>query len=244
MASLPSPASGLSRLWLRLLDSRHGGLALFALVFVGVAQLTRLALLGKSAGEVTWNLSLLASFAWGCSTMRARPALRAAAAVVLTLPTDFSAQGGGSRRTRRPGRALRVDFRRRGGVDLLGRVRGAAELHRGRLPRLHDEVIGNIRESYNLPLILAGVLGGTLLLGGALPPPAGGALAGGGGAAGAPAPGGRGGLGGGGLVVGIVLNADQLPGFANNYNRELAKNGFWSFFAAFRSNALTTSSST
>jgi phosphoglycerol transferase MdoB-like AlkP superfamily enzyme len=31
------------------------------------------------------------------------------------------------------------------------------------------------------------------------------------------------------------VNQQSMPAFANNYNRELAKNGCWSFFAAFRS---------
>ena len=38
------------------------------------------------------------------------------------------------------------------------------------------------------------------------------------------------------LAVGVVLNADWLPTFKNNFNRELAKNGLWSLFAAFRNN--------
>jgi len=38
--------------------------------------------------------------------------------------------------------------------------------------------------------------------------------------------------------VGVWLNEERLPGFANNYNRELAKNGVWSLFAAFRNNQL------
>jgi phosphoglycerol transferase MdoB-like AlkP superfamily enzyme len=40
------------------------------------------------------------------------------------------------------------------------------------------------------------------------------------------------------LVVLAALSEDGLPSFANNYNRELAKNGLWSLFAAFRSNVI------
>src|SRR6478736_2897488 len=40
------------------------------------------------------------------------------------------------------------------------------------------------------------------------------------------------------LAFGLALNADQLSSFRNNYNRELAKNGLWSLFAAFRNNVL------
>lgn len=36
----------------------------------------------------------------------------------------------------------------------------------------------------------------------------------------------------------VALNEQGLPAFRNNYNRELAKNGVWSLFAAFRSNVL------
>lgn len=35
-----------------------------------------------------------------------------------------------------------------------------------------------------------------------------------------------------------VLDADRIPAFSNNYNRELAKNGLWSLFSAFRANEL------
>lgn len=40
------------------------------------------------------------------------------------------------------------------------------------------------------------------------------------------------------LGLGIGLNERFIPPFANNYNRELAKNGIWSLFAAFRANQL------
>lgn len=40
------------------------------------------------------------------------------------------------------------------------------------------------------------------------------------------------------VAIAVTLNSEQLPSFANNYNRELAKNGLWSLFAAFRNNEL------
>jgi phosphoglycerol transferase MdoB-like AlkP superfamily enzyme len=40
------------------------------------------------------------------------------------------------------------------------------------------------------------------------------------------------------VLAGAGLSEMALPGFANNYNRELAKNGIWSFFAAFRANEI------
>lgn len=102
------------------------------------------------------------------------------------------------------------------------------------------EVIGNIRESYNLPLLLGSVALGaglaTALLAAAGWParwlktrsPAPLALRWRGAAA----------WFGGALALGVVLDEAQLPAFANNYDRELAKNGLWSLFAAFKNNAL------
>src|SRR6185503_8680538 len=40
------------------------------------------------------------------------------------------------------------------------------------------------------------------------------------------------------LVLGGGLRQSFIPGFTNNYNRELAKDGLWSLFAAFWSNQL------
>ena len=40
------------------------------------------------------------------------------------------------------------------------------------------------------------------------------------------------------LVAGIAVDNSTIPGFGNNYNRELARNGIYSFFAAFRNNEL------
>ena len=101
------------------------------------------------------------------------------------------------------------------------------------------EVVGNIRESYPLGAILGGVLVGALLIHVALvrfglletwfahaAAPAGRrwretavwcAVA---------------------LGLGLGLDERFVPAFANNYNRELAKNGLWSLFAAFRANRL------
>lgn len=40
------------------------------------------------------------------------------------------------------------------------------------------------------------------------------------------------------LILGLGLNERDIPAFENSYNRELAKNGLWSLFAAFRANQL------
>ena len=101
------------------------------------------------------------------------------------------------------------------------------------------EVIDNIRESYPMPRLFAGILVGTAavawlgwrsgLLQAWL--------------AAEPEPLRRRALGGGAWLlaaaaIGVGLDAGAIPGFANNYHRELAKNGVWSLFAAFRNNEL------
>ena len=42
----------------------------------------------------------------------------------------------------------------------------------------------------------------------------------------------------GALILGLGLSETHLPALANSYNRELAKDGLWSLFAAFRGNQL------
>jgi phosphoglycerol transferase MdoB-like AlkP superfamily enzyme len=42
----------------------------------------------------------------------------------------------------------------------------------------------------------------------------------------------------GAIGVGLILSQNWLSDFANNYNRELGKNGLWSLFAAFKENEL------
>jgi phosphoglycerol transferase MdoB-like AlkP superfamily enzyme len=101
------------------------------------------------------------------------------------------------------------------------------------------EVIGNIRESYPMPLIFAGLLAVTAVLSLVgwrtglmqrwLESP--------------PEPFRRRAASGGiwlavAIGTGLLLDSEHLPGFANNYHRELAKNGTWSFVAAFRNNEL------
>jgi len=40
------------------------------------------------------------------------------------------------------------------------------------------------------------------------------------------------------LLASLAIDNSTIPGFGNNYNRELARNGIYSFFAAFRNNEL------
>ena len=237
------PTSRLRRAWDKLLLSRQGGVLVFGLVFLGVSFATRVALLLKAAHEVTWNPSLLATFAWGLVYDLGAAAYMALPLVVLLTLLRSS--------------ALRTRWVR-GVIHALGFIVLFALLFGGVAEwtfwdefgvRFNfiavdylvytTEVLGNIRESYPIPLIvgslavLAAALGWLLV---------------------------RSGLPGRWLdyavestrvryrrgaiwfavllAFGLALNADQLSAFRNNYNRELAKNGLWSLFAAFRNNVL------
>ena len=98
-----------------------------------------------------------------------------------------------------------------------------------------QEVWGNINESYPMPLVIGGILGISVLLVAGL------AKAGvlrwvsaGAGSSWLP----RCGWAFGGLAAAFLItkfvSQSQLPACSNQYNGELAKNGPWSFFAAFR----------
>jgi phosphoglycerol transferase MdoB-like AlkP superfamily enzyme len=227
----------------KLLARRHGGIVLFFAAFVGISFLTRIALLVKAAQDVTWTWSLLAAFGWGVVYDLGAAAFASLPLIVLltVLPS------GALRRTWI--RWLACGF---GFVILFALLFGAAaewtfwDEFGVRFNFIAvdylvytTEVMGNIRESYPLPLIIAGLFTtavgfGWILWRSRLP---------------------QGWFEGtvepwrvryrngalwfaGALVLGVVLNADWLPSFKNNFNRELAKNGLWSLFAAFRNNVL------
>lgn len=227
----------------RLVRSRHGGTVLFYLLFLAVALLTRVALLLKSAADVSWNLSLLGSFACGFVYDLAAAGLWSLPITLLLvlLPAGFF--------EKRWGRALTHVA----GVMITGGLLFTAVSEwtfwdefgvRFNFIAVDylvytTEVIGNIRESYNMPAILGGLAVGSVAVY---------ALAVRTGlvaqwldAARAPAkarivaglkwflvP----------LAFGLLLDSNHLPAFRNDYNRELAKNGPWSFIAAFRNNEL------
>lgn len=226
------------------LRRRHGGLLVFFTVFLTLSFVTRLALLIKAASDVTWTTSLLAAFAWGlvydlgAAAWASLPLL----CVLTLLPAGWLQQrwqkvcvhlvGFGIIYALLFGTVAEWTFWDEFGVrfnfiavDYLVYT---------------TEVIGNIRESYNLPLILSGLLLAALVIHGLFW---------------------RSGLprrwldanspekfrqrlAAGAvwlavlLAVGLTLNEGQLPSFRNNFNRELAKNGVWSLFAAFRNNEL------
>jgi len=216
---------------------------LFFAGFLGLSLLIRSALFYKASQDVTWTLSLLATFGWGTVYDLGAAAFASLPLIVLltVLPARFFTGrwarglayaagflilfalifGGVSEWTFWDEFGVRFNFI---AVDYLVYT---------------TEVIGNIRESYNLPLILTGVAAGAALslglavrsgaparwLAGAHEPAkaryAAGAL-----------------WFAGAVAFGGMLSSDWLPNFRNNFNRELAKNGLWSLFAAFRNNIL------
>jgi phosphoglycerol transferase MdoB-like AlkP superfamily enzyme len=238
-----TPALHERRRSLRLVARRHGGVALFLAVFLAVALVARVALLVQARQDVSWNASLLAAFGWG-----ALYDLGAAAWVSLPLTVLLAAL---------PERFFESAWGRR--LAVAGAFAGFYALLFGAVAEwtfweefgvrfnfiavdylvYTTEVIGNIRESYNLPAILGGVAAGAALgvwllvrsgwlhrwLAAATEPA--------------------------GLrwqaaavwfcaaiVFGSVLNERLLPGFGNNFNREIGKNGLWALVAAFKNNIL------
>ncbi|MFT3869085.1 MAG: sulfatase-like hydrolase/transferase [Nibricoccus sp.] len=227
----------------RLLERRHGGVLIFLVLFGAVSLTTRLALLAKSVAAVSFDSSLVAAFAWGLLFDLGASLLFALPVILLltALPARFFERlwARGLAHLCLMGALWLCLF---GAVsewvfwdEFSARFNFIAVDY---LVYTH-EVIDNIRESYPMPWIFAGIFAVTI-------------------AAyafvlrtgwvrrwldDATESAGQRWLGacgwfGAALVAGIVLDSDRLPSFANNYNRELAKNGVWSLFAAFRNNEL------
>lgn len=230
-------------LFQRLLSRRHGGIVLFFTVFLGISFLTRVALLLKSAHEVSWTLSLLAAFGWGVIYDLGAACFAALPLIVVLTVLPSGALRHAWSRWLVAGFGMAVLF-----ALLLGAVAEwtfwdefGVRFNFIAVDYLvyTTEVLGNIRESYPLPLIFSGLAVTAALftwllwrnrvphtwLDAAVEPwprrYRNGAL-----------------WFAGALAVGLALNADWLPAFKNNFNRELAKNGLWSLFAAFRNNVL------
>jgi phosphoglycerol transferase MdoB-like AlkP superfamily enzyme len=226
-----------------MLARRDGGALVLLLLFATVALATRCALLIKSAGVVSFNASLLGAFACGAVyDIGAGLLLISPAVALLTLlPAGFFRW----RATRLLAHAAIVAVLY---LMLFGAVAEwvfwdefGARFNFIAVDYLvyTKEVLGNIRESYPMPLIFAGIGGVTLLayvlvwrsgvvdrwLSAEPEPLLRRAIAGGAWLCAA-------------VFAGVVFDDDYLPRFANNYNRELAKDGLWSLFAAFRNNEL------
>ncbi len=227
----------------RLLYRRHGAVLIFLGVFGAIALLTRTALLIREAREVTWDASLVAAFGWGLIYDLAAAGFAALPLVILlaALPENW-----GERTWQR------AVTHAAGGLLLAGLIFGA--LAEGAFwdefgTRFNfiavdylvytTEVTANIRESYNLPVIGLVAAGGAWLFGVGLA------------ATGLPAAWlahaaesarsrwmAAGAWSAVLLAPGLAVDQEQLPAFRNNYNRELAKDGVWSLFAAFRDNEL------
>jgi phosphoglycerol transferase MdoB-like AlkP superfamily enzyme len=227
----------------RRLASRHGGTLLFIGLFLAVALCTRTALLLKSAGEVGWNASLPGAFACGFVYDLAAAGLWSLPITLLL--TLLPAGGLAGRRGR--GLAHLTGVLITGGLLFTAVAEWTFWDEFG--VRFNfiavdyliytTEVVGNIRESYNLPAIFGGVaLGAVVIYALGLRTGWVGQWLG---TAGTP---GRARLKAGlawfavPLAFGLLLDSNHLPAFRNDYNRELAKNGPWSFFAAFRNNEL------
>ncbi len=226
-----------------IFSRQQGAVILFVWVFVMLASLTRVSLLFFSRDSVSWNASLGAAFVWG-TLYDAGAALLAALPISLVL-SALPNRG-------RISSVVRVLAPVAAFALLAALIFGAVaemvfwEEFGGRFNFIAvdylvytTEVIGNIRESYDLPIILgvvvalAAVAQGLLLRSQAwrawraAPPErainrfAGLAL-----------------HAGVVLLIGLGLSESSLPSFENNYNRELGKNGLWSLFSAFRSNEL------
>jgi phosphoglycerol transferase MdoB-like AlkP superfamily enzyme len=233
----------LRKLFSFLLCRRTGGVFLFALIFVGIAQTVRLALLYKEAGSVSWDASLLAALAWGLLYDIGTASLLSLPLTILltALPMHSFDK-----------KWLRWTVHLASFVILYVILFGALaewifwDEFQARFNFIAvdyliytTEVIGNIRESYPLPLLLSALVFSAFVLhlaiirtsmpkqwldAAAEPWPQRLRLA----AIWLCIP----------LVAGILLNEQLLPEFTNNYNRELGKNGIWSFAAAFRHNEL------
>lgn len=227
----------------RLIARRHGGLWIVLATALGIALATRLLFTLKEAPRLAWDASLAASFVIGglYDIAAALWWILPLALLLALLPRAWFEW--------RVGRALAHGLLL-GIIYLLIYGAVAEWLFWDEFGVRFNfiavdylvyttEVIGNIRESYPLGGILIGVLMGALLVHGALIWSGllqtwfGHAATGAGRRWGETAVWCAVALG-----LGLGLNERLIPAFANNYNRELAKNGLWSLFAAFRANRL------
>ena len=227
----------------RLVATRHGGTVLFYLLFMAISLVVRFALLIKSAGSVGWDLSLLAAFFWGFIYDLAAAGLWALPITLMLtlLPAKWFEWRWARVLTHLAGLGITAQLFFTAVSEWTFWDEFSVRFNFIAVDYLvyTVEVIGNIRESYNMPAIFAGIgivtaviywslsrtgllklwmeaprvpMKSRLLAGTAwfiLP-----------------------------LAFGLLLDSRYLPEFKNDYNRELAKNGPWSFVAAFRNNKL------
>ena len=232
---------------LRLFARPSGGVLIFGFLFLAINFFLRLALLIKSAGDVDWHpMTLAGVFGVGAFYDLAASSYFSLPLVIYLL---FCPAKWFSRRWHQW--ALAGFFFFAVYLQMFGVVAEwlfwdefGARFNFIAVDYLiyTTEVIGNIRESYSLPQILGGLflvtlIGFVVLL-----------RSGSFGIwlrnLGSPKLTFRGRLSS--LVPFLILpllftifiNGRQVPGFGNNYNQELARNGLYSFFSEFRNNEL------
>jgi len=223
--------------------NRHGGVVLFFAVFLGLELITRIALMLKAGSDIVYDVSLPAAFGWGLLyDIGAAAWFSIPLIIVLTLlPAGFFGSRWG--RWGMHGFAFCVIF-------LLLFCLGAEWIFWDEFGvRFNfiavdyliytNEVVHNILESYPIPWILGGIALLSFMLHQALWHTG---LPGRWLSSAADQTGKRYKSGAVWCVVailsGVIINQNWLPDFANNYNRELGKNGVWSLFAAFKDNEL------
>lgn len=233
--------------WPRVLRHRLGGVALFYLLFVGVALLTRLALLAKSWPEVAQGpLTLAGTLLCGLGFDLVTASY---AAIPLGLYLAFAPRHWMARRLNYV--SLAGGFFVATYVLLFGAVAEwffwdefGARFNFIAVDYLvyTTEVIGNIRESYPMPRLLGGLFSASAVLFFALWKWGGlRRWLDGTGAAQAPwrsrwaaaaallaVP----------ALATVAVSNRLVPEFGNTFNQELAKNGLYSFAAEFRNNEL------
>ncbi len=237
------PAGERTNGWRRLFAHRFGGVCIALAVSLAINAMTRIALTVRESRQVSWDASLAGSFFYGTVYDLAASLwwLAPMALVVALVPRDWF--------TRKPVRVLAhvavfaVIYLLFFGAVSEGLFWDEFGVRFNFIAVDYlvytTEVLGNIRESYSMPAVFGGILFaatgvylGLVLTGiislwlnhssmmaGLRWRVAGTwcALA---------------------LITGLGLSERDIPAFANSYNRELAKNGLWSIFAAFRANQL------
>ncbi len=227
----------------RLFAHRFGGAVLFVGAFLAAALATRVALNIQAASVLGHGGGLIAAYVWGAAFDLAAAAWWSVPVVLAlaALPRRFFAGRAGRRAAQTAAFFVLAALVFVGVAEWLFWDEFAARFNFIAVDYLvyTQEVLGNIRESYPMPAIFAALAAGAgLALWAAnrlgwmrrwLE-----AAEAGAGArwrfaaiwvAGA-------------VALGAAMSEELLPSWKNNYERELAKNGPWSFVAAFRANNL------
>lgn len=237
------PASNGLRGWRGLFAHRFGGVCIVLAASLVINAMTRIALALREAKQVSWDASVVASFFYGTVYDLAASLWWAAPLAVFfaLVPRTWL--------TRKPARILAhlsifviINLLFFGAVsEGLFWDEFGVRFNFIAVDYLvyTTEVLGNIRESYSMGAVFGGILAASvgvyvgLVLTGIITLWLNHSVM-------------NAGLRwkvaatwcGLALILGLGLSERDIPAFANSYNRELAKNGLWSLFAAFRANQL------